>query len=61
MPYASPALMTRLRALAAELNQLDRDLQRHGDREVGDIVKRARRELELGIRQGQFQSRGVNV
>jgi hypothetical protein len=24
-------------------------------------VKRARRELELGIRQGQFQSRGVNV
>jgi hypothetical protein len=58
---ANPALMKRIRKLADELKALDRDLQEYGDREAGDAVKRARREFELVVRQGLFQSRGVEV
>lgn len=58
---ASTALMTRVRALATELRALDQDCRNYGDREVAEAIKRARREIEVVIRQGQFHSRGVNV
>lgn len=61
MRPASPALMSRVRALATELAALDAALENHGDREVAAAIKRARRELEVVIRQGLFQARGVNV
>lgn len=58
---ADATLMTRVRNLHTELVSLDRALQTYGDRQLGDAVKRARREIELSVRQGQFQSRGVNL
>lgn len=52
-------LLFRFRVLAGELGALDADLQGAGERELGDVVKRARRELELAERQGLFLARGV--
>lgn len=58
MPEANDAQIKRLRRVFVELVKLDGELQQHGDRDLGDAVKRARRELELVDRQGLLQSRG---
>jgi hypothetical protein len=57
---ASAALLTRFRAFYAEAKALDSDCQKYGDRELGDVVKRARREIEEGIRRGLPKDRGGN-
>jgi hypothetical protein len=58
---ADTTLLNRIRALNTELVSLELALKAHGDHDARDAVKRAKRELEVVIRQGTFQSRGVNV
>lgn len=58
---ASPVLLARLRAVKAELKELDHALQRYGDRDAGDAVKRARRELENVEAKGTFAVRDQHI
>lgn len=58
---ATPSLLTRIRAVNAELTALALILKAHGDRETSEAVERAQREIQLIIRQGVFQSRGESV
>lgn len=53
-------LFRRVARMVIDLDQLDRDLQRAGERELGDAAKRARREFELIDRGGVFLRRGVD-
>jgi hypothetical protein len=53
------ALLKVFSVLDRDLADLDADLQRVGERDLADAVKRARRELELIRRLGVYEDRGV--
>lgn len=53
------AIMDEFYILDQRLADLDSELQKVGERELGDAVKRARRELELIRRLGVYEDRGV--
>lgn len=58
---ANSVQMKRFRKVVTELEALDQELRQHGDHDAADAIKRARRELEVVVRQGLFAARGVNV
>ena len=53
------AILDQFYILDQQLIELDRALQKFGERELGDAVKRARRELELIRRLGVYEDREV--
>lgn len=52
-------LLKRFAAVREELFDLDLELNKFGERELADVVKRARREFELTERLGIPQARGL--
>lgn len=61
MPAANDRLMTRIRSVLTQIDRLEQDLQNFGDRDAADAFKRARREVELVVRQGVFLARGQDI
>lgn len=61
MQEADRKQIRRLRSLVTQMKNLEEELRIQGDREVADLLRNSRRELEYGERLGIFHVRGEDM